>query len=115
MSAQNLRNEGKSDNRIFVTGNTAIDALKTTVKENYSHPMLEKLGNDCLILLAAHRRENLGEPMRNIFRAINRHLEEHKDIQVIYPLHMNPAVREVADEILGNNEQLLFPHGSASV
>jgi UDP-N-acetylglucosamine 2-epimerase (non-hydrolysing) len=106
MSAQNLRNEGKSDDRIYITGNTAIDALKTTVKESYTHPMLEKLGNDRLILLTAHRRENLGEPMRNIFRAINRLLAEHNDIQVIYPLHMNPAVREVADEILGDNERV---------
>jgi len=106
MSAQNLRNEGKQDDRIFITGNTAIDALKTTVLENYSHPLLEKLGNDRLVLLTAHRRENLGEPMRNMFRAINRLLAEHDDIQVIYPVHMNPAVREVADEILGNNDRV---------
>ena len=106
MSAQNLRNEGKSDDSILITGNTEIDALKTTVKESYTHPMLEKLGNDRLILLTAHRRENLGEPMRNIFRAINRLLAEHNDVQVIYPLHMNPAVREVADEILGNNDRV---------
>ncbi len=106
LSAQNLRNEGKREDRIFITGNTAIDALRTTVRENYSHPLLDKLGNDRLVLLTAHRRENLGEPMRNMFRAISRLLAEHEDIQVIYPVHMNPAVREVADEILGNNNRV---------
>ncbi|PID05892.1 MULTISPECIES: non-hydrolyzing UDP-N-acetylglucosamine 2-epimerase [unclassified Sporosarcina] len=106
LSAQNLRNEGKREDRIFITGNTAIDALRTTVRENYSHPLLDKLENDRLVLLTAHRRENLGEPMRNMFRAISRLLAEHEDIQVIYPVHMNPAVREVADEILGNNNRV---------
>ena len=106
LSAQNLRNEGKREDRIFITGNTAIDALRTTVRENYSHPLLDKLGNDRLVLLTAHRRENLGEPMRNMFRAISRLLAEHEDIQVIYPVHMNPAVREVADEVLGNNNRV---------
>ena len=110
-SAENLINEGKNKDVIYVTGNTAIDALQTTVRENYSHPVLERLGTDKLILLTAHRRENLGDPMRNIFRAINRLLEEHDDIQVVYPVHMNPVVRELADEILGNNErvQLIEP------
>ncbi len=110
-SAQNLLNEGKSEKDIYITGNTAIDALQTTVRENYSHPVLEKLGTDKLILLTAHRRENLGEPMRNMFRAINRLLEKHEDIQVVYPIHMNPVVREIADEILGANErvQLIEP------
>lgn len=110
-SAQNLLNEGKAEERIYITGNTAIDALQTTVRENYSHPVLEKLGTDKLILLTAHRRENLGEPMRNMFRAINRLLEKHDDIQVVYPIHMNPVVREIADEILGSNErvQLIEP------
>lgn len=106
LSAQNLRNEGKREDCIFITGNTAIDALRTTVRENYSHPLLDKLGNDRLVLLTAHRRENLGEPMRNMFRAISRLLAEHEDIQVIYPVHMNPAVREVADEVLGNNDRV---------
>ena len=105
-SAQNLINEGKQKNRIYITGNTAIDALQTTVRENYSHPVLEKLGTDKLILLTAHRRENIGEPMRNMFRAINRLLEKHDDIQVVYPVHMNPVVREIADEILGENERI---------
>lgn len=105
-SAQNLLNEGKPKERIVITGNTAIDALQTTVREEYVHPVLEKLGTDRLVLLTAHRRENLGEPMRNMFRAINRLLEKHSDIQVVYPVHMNPAVREVADELLGNNQRV---------
>ena len=105
-SAQNLINEGKDASRIFVTGNTAIDALQTTVREEYTHPILEKIGDDKMILLTAHRRENLGDPMRNMFRAINRLLEKYEDIQIVYPLHMNPAVREVADELLGNNERV---------
>ncbi|HEY9581400.1 MAG TPA: UDP-N-acetylglucosamine 2-epimerase (non-hydrolyzing) [Savagea sp.] len=105
-SAQNLINEGKDASRIFVTGNTAIDALQTTVRKEYTHPILEKIGDDKMILLTAHRRENLGNPMRNMFRAINRLLEKYDDIQIVYPLHMNPAVREVADELLGNNERV---------
>lgn len=110
-SAQNLINEGKQENAIYITGNTAIDALQTTVRKNYTHPVLEKLGTDKLILLTAHRRENLGDPMRNMFRAINRLLEKHEDIQVVYPIHMNPVVRELANEILGDNErvQLIEP------
>jgi UDP-N-acetylglucosamine 2-epimerase (non-hydrolysing) len=105
-SAENLIAEGKPEDQIYITGNTAIDALQTTVRENYSHPILESLGNDKLILLTAHRRENLGEPMRNMFRAINRLLEKHDDIQVIYPVHLNPVVREIADEILGDNPRV---------
>lgn len=105
-SAQNLLDEGKQENRIYITGNTAIDALQTTVRENYSHPILEKIGTDKLILLTAHRRENLGEPMRNMFKAINRLLKKHEDIQVVYPVHMNPVVREIANEILGDNERV---------
>lgn len=110
-AAQNLINEGKQENSIYITGNTAIDALQTTVRENYTHPVLEKIGTDKLILLTAHRRENLGDPMRNMFRAINRLLEKHEDIQVVYPIHMNPVVRELANEILGDNErvQLIEP------
>ncbi|MDS9472277.1 UDP-N-acetylglucosamine 2-epimerase (non-hydrolyzing) [Sporosarcina pasteurii] len=105
-SAQNLLNEGKDKDSIHITGNTAIDALHTTVREEYSHPVLEELGNDKLILLTAHRRENLGEPMRNMFNAINRLLEKHNDIQVVYPVHMNPVVRELANEILGDNHRV---------
>src|SRR5690606_1294842 len=86
--------------------NTAIDALQTTVRETYTHPILEKIGTDRMILLTAHRRENLGQPMRNMFRAIKRLIEEHDDIQVVYPVHMNPAVREVADEVLGRDPRI---------
>lgn len=105
-SRENLLKENKLAEAIFVTGNTAIDALKTTVSEQYSHPVLEKMGSDRMILLTAHRRENLGEPMRNMFRAIMRLLAEHEDVQVVYPVHMNPAVREVANEILGDNPRV---------
>jgi UDP-N-acetylglucosamine 2-epimerase (non-hydrolysing) len=105
-SAQNLLSENKKEDSIFITGNTAIDALKTTVKEEYSHEVLDKVGNDRLVLLTAHRRENLGQPMRNMFRAIKRLVEEHDDIQVVYPVHLNPAVREVADEVLGNDPRI---------
>ncbi|MDM5332348.1 UDP-N-acetylglucosamine 2-epimerase (non-hydrolyzing) [Ureibacillus composti] len=105
-SKQNLLIENKKENSIFVTGNTAIDALKTTVQEQYNHPVLEKIGDDRMILLTAHRRENLGEPMRHMFRAIKRLLQEHDDVQVVYPVHLNPAVREVANEILGNDQRI---------
>lgn len=105
-SATNLQRENKDESRIFITGNTAIDALKTTVKETYSHPVLEKLGNDRLVLMTAHRRENLGEPMRNMFRAIKRLVDKHEDVQVVYPVHMNPVVRETANDILGEHSRI---------
>lgn len=105
-SRQNLLKENKNPDTIFVTGNTAIDALKTTVKEHYTHLILDKIGNDRMILLTAHRRENLGEPMRHMFRAIKRLLQEHEDVQVVYPVHLNPAVREVANEILGDDPRI---------
>lgn len=105
-SAENLLNENKKEETIFITGNTAIDALSTTVKKEYSHPVLDKLGNDRLILLTAHRRENLGQPMRNMFSAVKRIVEEHDDVQVIYPVHLNPVVRELADEVLGNDPRI---------
>lgn len=105
-SRENLLKENKPAEAIFVTGNTAIDALKTTVSDSYTHPVIEKMGTDRMILLTAHRRENLGEPMRNMFRAIMRLLAEHDDIQVVYPVHMNPAVREIASEILGDNPRV---------
>jgi len=106
VSAENLRRENKPEDRIVVTGNTAIDALKTTVQEEFSHPVLDKIGTDRMILLTAHRRENLGQPMRNMFRAIKRLIEEHDDVQVVYPVHMNPAVREVANEVLGRDPRI---------
>jgi len=105
-SQENLLHENKKAESIFVTGNTAIDALSTTVSDTYSHPILEKVGQDKMILLTAHRRENLGEPMRNMFKAIKRLVTEHEDIQVVYPVHLNPAVREVADEILGDHARI---------
>ena len=105
-SATNLQKENKDESRIFITGNTAIDALQTTVKETYSHPVLEKLGNDRLVLMTAHRRENLGEPMRNMFRAIKRLVDKHEDVQVVYPVHMNPVVRETANDILGDHGRI---------
>lgn len=108
---ENLLSEGVSSQTIFVTGNTAIDALKTTVKESYTHPVLEQLNGKPYILLTAHRRENLGEPMRNMFRAINRILKEFPEMNVIYPMHKNPAVREVANEIFDdvNRVHLIEP------
>ncbi|MGE7588848.1 non-hydrolyzing UDP-N-acetylglucosamine 2-epimerase [Peribacillus sp. NPDC101480] len=102
---ENLLNENKKDN-IFVTGNTATDALKTTVRSTYSHPVLNGLGEDRLILLTAHRRENLGEPMRNIFRAVKKIIAEHDDVQVVYPVHLNPLVQELANEILGDDPRI---------
>lgn len=105
-SEENLLRENKPAEAIFVTGNTAIDALKTTVRDNYTHPVLDKIGTDRMILLTAHRRENLGEPMRNMFRAIKRILAQHDDVQVVYPVHMNPVVREIASDVLGNDPRI---------
>ncbi|RFU64258.1 non-hydrolyzing UDP-N-acetylglucosamine 2-epimerase [Bacillus sp. V59.32b] len=106
-AAQNLHGENKKEADIFVTGNTAIDALRTTVKsEGYTHPVLDKIGKDRLILLTAHRRENLGEPMRNIFGAVKRIVREQEDVQVIYPVHLNPVVQEIADDVLGKDDRV---------
>jgi UDP-N-acetylglucosamine 2-epimerase (non-hydrolysing) len=106
VSKKNLLQENKAEDNIFVTGNTAIDALKTTVRPYYSHPILEQIGQDRLVLMTAHRRENLGEPMENMFRAIRRIVEKHDDVQVVYPVHMNPVVRQIADKILGQNSRI---------
>lgn len=100
LSRQNLLREGKKDETIYVTGNTAIDALKTTVRKDYSHPELEWADGSRLIIITAHRRENLGEPMHHMFRAIRRIMDEHPDVKAIYPIHMNPVVRQAADEEL---------------
>lgn len=105
MSKNNLLKEGRSEENIYVTGNTAIDALKTTVKKDYTHPELEWASDSRLIMLTAHRRENLGEPMHNMFRAIKRIVDEHEDLKVIYPIHMNPVVRQAAAEIFGDDER----------
>ncbi len=105
-SKQNLLNEGKDPSTIYVTGNTAIDALKTTVREDYAHPELDWAKDSRLIMITAHRRENLGEPMKNMFRAIRRVMDEHPDVKAIYPIHMNPTVRETADAILGDYDRI---------
>lgn len=106
MSKNNLLKEGKNPDSIYVTGNTAIDALATTVKKNYTHKQLDWVANDRLIMITAHRRENLGEPMRNMFRAIKRIIDEHPDIKAIYPIHKNPVVREAAQEIFGETDRI---------
>lgn len=105
-SRQNLLDESKSDDRIFVTGNTGIDALRTTVRDDYSHPELDWASDSRLILVTAHRRENLGEPMHRMFRAIRRVMEERPDTKVIYPIHMNPQVRMAAHEELDSFDRL---------
>lgn len=106
LSRQNLIREGKDPESIWVTGNTAIDALKTTVRDDYSNEDLDWAADSRLILLTAHRRENLGEPMHHMFRAIRRVLDEHPDVKVIYPIHMNPIVRKAAEEELGTEERV---------
>ncbi len=106
MSADNLIREGKDKDSIYITGNTAIDALKTTVKKDYTHPELEWARGSRLITLTAHRRENLGEPMANMFRAIRRIIDEHDDVKAIYPIHMNPVVRECANKYLGDSDRI---------
>ena len=106
LSRQNLLREGKKAETIYVTGNTAIDALKTTVRQDYTHPELEWAADSRLIMLTAHRRENLGQPMHHMFRAIRRIVDEYPDIKVIYPIHMNPVVRQAADEELGNDDRI---------
>lgn len=105
-SKNNLLNEGKDETTIYITGNTAIDALKTTIKEEYSHPELKWAEDSKLIMITAHRRENLGQPMRNMFRAIRRIIEEHPEVKAIYPIHMNPLVRQAAEEELGDCERI---------
>ena len=106
LSKQNLLNEGKKAETIYVTGNTAIDALKTTVRTDYTHPELDWAKDSRLIMITAHRRENLGEPMKNMFRAIRRVMDEHPDVKAIYPIHMNPVVRQTANEILGGDDRI---------
>ena len=106
LSEQNLLKEGKDPASIYVTGNTAIDALKTTVREDYTHPELEWAKDSKLILITAHRRENLGEPMKNMFRAIKRVMDEHPDVKAIYPIHMNPLVRQTANEIFAGDDRI---------
>ena len=110
-SKENLLKEGKNPETIIVTGNTAIDALKTTVREDYEHEIIDWVGDSRMIMLTAHRRENLGEPMRNMFRAIKRIIEKYEDIKVVYPVHLNPIVVQTAEEIFGdcNRVKLIKP------
>lgn len=106
LSKENLVREGKEEETIYITGNTAIDALKTTVRNDYTHAELEWAKDSRLIMITAHRRENLGEPMHNMFRAIRRVMDEHPDVKAIYPIHMNPVVRQAADEELGDCDRI---------
>ena len=106
LSKNNLLAEGVDESKIYVTGNTAIDAMGTTVDENYSNEIFDWVGNDRMILLTAHRRENLGEPMYHIFRAVRRIVDEFDDVKVVYPIHLNPKVREIANEIFSNCDRV---------
>ena len=106
LSKENLVKEGKDENTIYVTGNTAIDALRTTVRDEYTHPELEWATDSRLIMITAHRRENLGEPMHHMFRAIRRVMDEHPDVKAIYPIHMNPVVRQAAEEEIGGCDRI---------
>lgn len=106
VSKNNLLNEAIDENKIYITGNTAIDAMKYTVKDNYTNEIFDWLEGSKFILLTAHRRENLGEPMRNIFKAVKRIVQENEDVKVIYPIHMNPIVREIANEILNDIDRV---------
>ena len=106
LSRANLIKEGKREDSIYITGNTAIDALKTTVREDYTHPELQWASDSRLIMITAHRRENLGQPMHNMFRAIRRVMDEHPDVKAIYPIHMNPVVRKTAEEELGDLDRI---------
>ncbi len=105
LSRQNLIREGKDPSHIWVTGNTAIDALKTTIRKDYDHPELKWAAGSRLILITAHRRENLGEPMHHMFRAIRRVMDEHPDVKAIYPIHLNPKVRQAAAEVFGDQAE----------
>ncbi|UPA30944.1 non-hydrolyzing UDP-N-acetylglucosamine 2-epimerase [Terrisporobacter petrolearius] len=102
ISKENLIREGKKESSVYVTGNTAIDCLKTTIRENYTNNIIKKIGNDRMILLTAHRRENLGQNMKSMFGAIKRIVDEFEDVQVVYPIHLNPIVRDTANEVFGD-------------
>ena len=106
LSKNNLLKQNIDESKIYITGNTAIDAMKTTVDKEYKNNVLDWIGNSRMILLTAHRRENLGDPMRNIFRAVKRVVEEFNDVKVVYPIHLNPKVREVANEIFEGNDRI---------
>jgi UDP-N-acetylglucosamine 2-epimerase (non-hydrolysing) len=105
-SKENLIREGKEESRIFVTGNTAIDALKTTVRKDYRHEIIDWASDSRLIVLTAHRRENLGQPLRHMFKAIKRIVDEYQDVKVVYPVHLNPVVQSAANDILGDSDRI---------
>ena len=106
LSKENLLKENIDESKIYVTGNTAIDAMSTTVDKDYKHEVLDLVGDSRMILLTYHRRENLGEPMKRIFRGIKRIVDETPDVKVVYPIHLNPKVREVANEVFGDSERI---------
>lgn len=106
LAADQLIKEGKNPNTIYITGNTVIDAMRHTVRDDYTHPELDWVGDGKLIFITAHRRENLGEPMHHMFRAIRRVLDEHPECKAVYPIHMNPVVRQAAEEELGDCKQI---------
>lgn len=106
LAQKHLLDEGKSQDTIYVTGNTVIDAMQHTVVADYHHPELDWVGDGRMIFITAHRRENLGQPMHNMFRAIRRVLDEHPDVKAVYPIHMNPVVRKAAEEELGDCKQI---------
>lgn len=106
VSKNNLLKENIDESKIYVTGNTAIDAMKYTISDNYENSIFDWVGNSKLILLTAHRRENLGEPMYNIFKAVKRLVNDNKDIKVIYPIHLNPLVRKIANEVFKDNDRI---------
>lgn len=106
LAADHLIKEGKNPDNIYITGNTVIDAMQHTVRKDYTHPELDWVGDDKLIFITAHRRENLGEPMHHMFRAIRQVLDEHPDCKAIYPIHMNPVVREAAEQELGGCDRI---------
>ena len=106
VSKNNLLTQGINEEKIYITGNTAIDAMKYTVNDNYYNEIFDWVGEDKLILLTTHRRENLGDPMRNIFNAVKRLVIEVPNIKVVYPIHLNPNIRKIADEVIGNNDKI---------
>ena len=106
LSADNLIKEGKKKENIFITGNTVIDAMSTTISDDYQNEVFDWVGNDRMILLTAHRRENIGDSMRSIFKAVKRIVTEFPDVKVVYPIHKNPVVREIANEIFGDCDKV---------
>ena len=105
-SADNLKKEGKNEQSIFITGNTVIDSMKYTVDNNYTNEIFDWVGKDKMILLTAHRRENLGKPMYDIFTAIKKVVDDFEDVKVVYPIHLNPKIRKIADEVIGNSDKI---------